>query len=171
MKTLRILAVPVVLAVWLSVGEGVRAQAPGKSSDPAAQEMTRLQGTWKAVGYQFSGQRRPKKVQGLTYVVSGSEATLRRHDKVEGQYRIKVDPAQRPHQIDQTTSDGKTYHGIYRLSDSTLTVCLPTEPGAPRPRQFATKAGDGHVLRSYRKVKEDTSGGTPGAPSRGVSGR
>jgi uncharacterized protein (TIGR03067 family) len=179
MKTLRILTVMVASAGWL-VGAGAWAQKSGDSSGPAAQELKRLQGTWKAVGSQFAGQSQGQaknknanknRLQGLTCIVSDDSLTIQRFENVEGRYTFSVDPTKTPHHIDQISSDGKTYHGIYRVTDTTLTICLPTDPTEPRPRQFATRAGDGHVLRIYKKVKGDLPANpsetpTPKAPGR-----
>ncbi len=159
MKTIKMLLLSAVSAGAL-VGASARA-LDDDTPDPAAQELMRLQGTWNAIGYQFAGKSRPKeKIQALKCVVNGNRVTHQRLGKVEGQFTFSVDPSKMPHQIDQT-SNGQTYHGIYRLTQNTFTVCLPTDPGAPRPDQFATKAGDGQVLRIYRKA-EDQPSASPG---------
>ncbi len=150
-------------------GTRAGAQTPKVDTpDPATREVMRLQGTWKAVGYQFAGQSQPKeKIQGLKCVVKGQQVVHERQGQAEAAFTFSVDPSERPHHMDQTTADGKTYHGIYRLTNDTLTICLPTDPGAPRPRQFATRAGDGHVLRIYKKVEA----GSPASPRSPAPGR
>lgn len=135
------------------------AQAPKVDTpDPATLEVMKLQGIWKAVGFQFAGESQPReKIQGLKCVVRGQQVVHERQGQEETAFTFSVDPSKMPHHMDQITADGKTYHGIYRLTNNTLTICLPTDPNAPRPRQFATKAGDGHVLRIYKKVEEPSS--------------
>jgi uncharacterized protein (TIGR03067 family) len=155
MKTLRSLLWGLGLAAAGLAGADASAQSKKVDTpSPATQELARLQGTWQAISYQFAGRRQPEEqIQHLTCVVAGNQAEHRNQEKVEGRFTLAVDPTRTPHHIDQTTPDGQTYRGIYRLSNDTLTICLPTDPTGARPRQFATEAGDGHVVRTYRKVE------------------
>jgi len=72
--------------------------------------------------------------------------------------KYKLDPAKKPKTIDVLPTDGldkdKTIEGIYEIKGEELTVCV-AKPGSPRPTEFASKAGSGHVLFVLKKAKPE----------------
>src|SRR5207237_157567 len=59
---------------------------------------------------------------------------------------------------------GETCQGIFALAGDELILCLGVV-GAPRPAEFATRAGSGHALEHLRRASKarpaNVSGGTP----------
>lgn len=124
-----------------------RAQAIGA-------EYKRFEGTWRFASILMGGQELPADLlkasrmvlKGDTFEVTDATATYR------GTYA--VDPLAQPRTIDIRFTEGPDagdhLQGIYQLEGDTYTVCLGL-PGKPRPTEFASKAGTGHVLEVLKR--------------------
>lgn len=63
-----------------------------------------------------------------------------------------IDPSKNPKWMDQTSSGGLVFKGIYELKENMLRVFLGA-PGGQRPMEFKTKEGENLWIRSYERVK------------------
>jgi uncharacterized protein (TIGR03067 family) len=131
------------------------------AGQPAARTgLPKLEGAWQAVSYALDGKTAPaedlKKIQ---LIIDGQGNTKA---QIEGKTfiasTIKTDPGKSPRTMDITFTEGpdkgKTSLGIYKVEGDVLTICRAA-PGQDRPAAFASRAGSGHTLMSYRRVKPD----------------
>ena len=116
-----------------------------------SEEMERLQGTWKQIGYERDGVTEPLDEQGWeprstfvgdTFFVTLADGTI----PIKGTY--KLDRTRNPKTVDWTDTigedAGKTLLAIYRLEEDRFTFCA-AYPGLERPTEFRTRPGQ--VLR------------------------
>ena len=123
------------------------------TSFPAAvaEEMKKLQGTWKQIAYERDGVTDPLDEQGWeprvtftgdTFVVTLADGSI----PIQGTY--KLDPTRDPKTIDWNDTigedAGKTLLAIYSLDGDMFVFCA-AYPGGERPTEFRTRPG--HVLR------------------------
>ena len=119
--------------------------------DAIAEEMKKLQGTWKQIAYERDGVTEPLDEQGWeprvtftgdTFVVTLADGSI----PIKGTY--KLDPTRDPKTIDwaDTVGEdaGKTLLAIYSLEGDRLVFCA-AYPGQERPTEFRTRPGQ--VLR------------------------
>jgi uncharacterized protein (TIGR03067 family) len=129
-----------------------------QSLNAIAEEMAKLQGTWKQIGYEREGVKEPiddeagwaprSTFVGDTFVVTLADGTI----PIRGTY--KLDPTQSPKTVDWTDTHGedagKTLLAIYRLDGDRFTFCA-AYPGQERPTVFST--GPGQVLRVHERER------------------
>jgi uncharacterized protein (TIGR03067 family) len=125
--------------------------------DAVKKEYDKFEGTWRMESFLMDGKPSPIKdfadfkmtLKGETFTTDGAEG------KSSGTY--KVDPTKKPKTLDIVFSSGPnggvTMLGIYELDGDTYKVCLPTAPGAERPKEMASKEGSGLVLEVFKRVK------------------
>ena len=119
--------------------------------DAIADEMEKLQGTWKQIAYQRDGVTEPLDEQGWQprviftgdrFVVTLADGSI----PIKGTY--KLDPTRDPKTIDWNDTigedAGKTLLAIYSLEGDRLVFCA-AYPGQERPTEFRTRPGQ--VLR------------------------
>jgi uncharacterized protein (TIGR03067 family) len=124
--------------------------------DAVTEEMKKLQGTWKQIGYERDGVTEPLDEQGWeprvtftgdAFVVTLADGSI----PIKGTY--KLDPTQQPKFVDWTDSigedAGKTLLAIYTLDGDRLVFCA-AYPGQDRPTEFRTRPGQ--VLRVSERV-------------------
>lgn len=119
---------------------GLQAQEKKKRDDKA-----RLQGTWQTVKGEEGGEDSPD-AREHKMVFKGGRFSLVKDGEVmlEGTYRL--DPTQKPKQIDLTITGGKaaddmkdkTALGIYDLKKDELRWCVCRPGDNERPREFST---------------------------------
>jgi len=117
-----------------------------------------LAGTWQAVTYALDGKKASdddmKKIK-LVIDADGT-ATAVRDGKTFIASSIAIDPLATPMTIDVTFTEGeqkgKTARGIYKVEDDVLTICRAA-PELARPTAFASDAGSGHTLMTYKRDK------------------
>ena len=129
-----------------------------EKKDDAKKDQEALQGTWRVVSVQDSGQAEPP--DGVILVFEKDNFTVKKGDQLLFKGTFKLDPSKRPKAIDMTVTQseerettGKELHGIYELTKDGLKWCTG-EPGeTDRPTEFATKEGAKHLLVSFQKEK------------------
>jgi uncharacterized protein (TIGR03067 family) len=145
-KTIRLAASVVIVAA----GAAAVAASPGRDAD-------RLQGHWEMSALVVNGEKRPAEliksgkldVKGERYTVDlgGSVATM----------TVKLDETKTPKQIELTPTEGdqkgKPSLGIYKIEGDTFTMCRESVPNGKRPTAFASPAGAGQILVSWRRTK------------------
>ena len=122
-----------------------------------AEEMAKLQGTWKQIGYERDGVAEPldelgweprSTFVGDTFFVTLADGSI----PIRGRYAI--DPTRNPKTVDWTDTigedAGKTLLAIYRLEEDRFTFCA-AYPGLSRPTEFTTRTGQ--VLRVSQREK------------------
>ena len=125
--------------------------------DAIAEEMKKLQGTWKQIAYERDGVTEPLDEQGWeprvtftgdTFVVTLADGSI----PIKGTY--KLDPTRDPKTIDWNDTigedAGKTLLAIYSLEGDRLVFCA-AYPGLERPTELRTRPGQ--VLRVSQREK------------------
>jgi uncharacterized protein (TIGR03067 family) len=121
------------------------------------EEMEKLQGTWRQIGYERDGVPDLADEQGWEPRVTftGDRFEVRLADgtiAIRGTYTL--DPTQEPKTVDWTDTfgadAGKTFPAIYSLDGDQFTFCAAL-PGQERPTEFRTRTGQ--VLRIHQREK------------------
>jgi uncharacterized protein (TIGR03067 family) len=135
----------------------VSLMAVEEPKDAIKKEYDKFEGTWKMESFMMDGKPSPIKdfadfkmtLKGDTFTTEGAEG------KSSGTY--KIDPTKKPKTLDiifvNGALDGVTMLGVYELDGDTYKVCLPTAPGAERPKELASKEGSGLVLEVFKRIK------------------
>ncbi len=139
-----------VLAVMLGVVGGVRSDDPKKADQ--------FQGDWKVVSVTRDGKEDPT-WKGGSRVLEGHKFTLNPPEtskvaRVQGTF--EVDTSKSPAYFDMIPTSGRykdqRLKGIAKVEEDRLTICY-AEPGKPRPTDFESKPGSGHVLAVHKKAR------------------
>lgn len=109
--------------------------------DPA-DDLDKLQGTWKVVSLEREGKKKPEdEIKTFKVIIKEDKFILREGDK-DFEATLKLDPAKKPRSLDLLVKDGdklETIKGIYHLEGDDLKICAAGGPESERPRDFATK--------------------------------
>jgi uncharacterized protein (TIGR03067 family) len=129
---------------------------------PFAPHMTplleRLQGDWIPTSLVNDG--KPLADTLLRYgsrTMTGNETKVVFGGQVMVHARIRIDETQMPHAVDYLNigRGARTLtRGIMEVADGTVRFCM-APAGAPRPGEFASPAGSGHVLSEWRRSRVD----------------
>lgn len=129
--------------------------AQDEQQNAAEQELQRLQGDWRFDWLEVDGERRqPAEEQSrIPLVIRGKEM-----QHAENKVSFAIDATTDPKIMDVVVSDdaaaGRTFEGIYKLENDTLTICLNPSDGPPkRPVEFATKLDSQYVLLGFIRIK------------------
>ncbi len=115
-----------------------------------------LQGSWMVVSKERNGEKQEAPKMVLTFKGDKFEAVI--DGKAVESGTIKADASKKPKTYSVTiTGDfaekGNTYNGIFVVDGDTLKTCVNTNTGKEAPTEFATKAGTGHQLIVWKRVK------------------
>src|SRR5262245_28878345 len=123
--------------------------AEDPKDDLAKSEREKLAGTWKVTSAERDGQPDKVSLNALTTVKADGKLHVKFADSTTGEGTFKLDPTKKPKAIDYTLdygpNKGKLHEGIYVLEGDTLKICR-SDPGKPRPKEFATKTDSGQML-------------------------
>jgi uncharacterized protein (TIGR03067 family) len=143
----------------LIVVAGLLVAADAKD-DAVKNETKKFQGTWVLVSGERDGEKvRDEDVKKSKITWTGNECvveTPHQSDKaIKGTARL--DPSKKPREMDWERSAGpgagKTFHAIYEfLDDDTYRICF-APPEKDRPTEFKTRAGTGHMLHVWKRMK------------------
>jgi len=119
-------------------------------------ELGRFEGSWRFDAVEFEGKEMPLDgFKGIRLVLKGDRFTMVEPAATYGGNYV-VDPTARPKTIDVTFTDGpekgNSCYGIYELDGDTYKVCIGLT-GKPRPTEFASTPGSGHVLEVLKREK------------------
>lgn len=125
------------------------------ANPPNREKLSPLQGEWLLVSSERSGQLLAQD-QLFNERLIVRDASFRRPQtapdgrELDGESGKFAFPDEPPNAIDMRMWEG-TAHGIYRLTNDELVLCV-TRNGGARPDSFLTKAGDDRVMNTYRRV-------------------
>jgi uncharacterized protein (TIGR03067 family) len=148
MKKIRIalmIALAAISSVWADENEAIK------------KDLALLQGEWSMVSGSADGQPMPEEMRKqMKRVCKGDETTTTMAGRPFIKAKISIDPSKKPKTIDYDMSDGvtkgKKQLGIYEVDGDTFKSCF-AKPGAERPTDFTSKAGDGHTLSVWKREK------------------
>ncbi len=133
--------------------------APRKA-DPAADELKKLEGTWRVIVTEVPG----SKIKPKTLVkFAGDKCTVIEPEmKMEIPTAVAIDPTKSPKWMDVTSvaKKGKggepdtkvTHRGIYEIDRDRMRAVFQNDPDAKRPTDFKAEDG-GTVMYTYERVK------------------
>jgi uncharacterized protein (TIGR03067 family) len=146
-----------VSVVLLFSGVTDTATAQPKKAQPAAEELQRLQGTWRVEAWEEGGKAvaaADLKKRGVFF--GGNIFVFRRDDKVFQAGSIQLDPGKSPRTINLSVREGEgkddVMLGIYALEGDTLKLCFDPQ-GQSRPADFKPEAKAGFTLITLKKPK------------------
>jgi len=133
---------------------GFLAVRPAAADDAVKAELDKLQGTWQLVSAETDGKAAPaEQLKKVRVVIKGSKHSVYFGDSaVAKEIPFSIDPSRKPKETTDMLPDGKQIKGIYELNGDTLKSCVAS-PGKERPTAFSAKAGSGHTLRVFKRVK------------------
>lgn len=141
----------VVIVLMAPLWAGADDKKPG--ADPKA-----LRGKWTVVSSEAGGKKLTKDqlLWQWTFTDDGKATLADRKTGKDSRYIYSVDASKEPHAIDivyqgpePALKDIKQL-GVYKIEDNRLTLCFNLPGVKERPKEFATQAGSGFLLRLER---------------------
>jgi uncharacterized protein (TIGR03067 family) len=132
--------------------------APKKSAPaaPAVGPATEFEGDWNMLAGVMDGKAMDASLlQWVKRVTRGNQTTVVAGPQTMLKVEFTFDPVPSPQTIDYRNlagaHKGKAQQGIYKFEGDVLTVCVAL-PGAARPREFESLAGDGRTLTVWKRA-------------------
>lgn len=164
MSNVHRLIVPILaLASWLAAGSRAPAQeAAVPEAAAAARDRALYAGRWKIVAIESDGEAKPGDAREVIVDNRADGSWTMTVDGLEvNRGESRIDPLADPPEIDIeiTAGDGKgkVLQGIYEVTETRRRLCFRGEQGW-RPREFRTQPGDGAVLVTFEKQRDDANG-------------
>lgn len=105
-------------------------------------------GSWQSERIEQNGKTTPNRA-GAKLVFTETELSISGRD-----HKYQINNQSKPITIDFTTPDQeKPFEGIIELKDGQLLVCYSSQTSNPRPTEFATQDGDGHILFVLKRAE------------------
>jgi len=141
---------PTLLLLTLALSPADAATPPPEA---AVEDASELQGEWEIETYHFGRNNFLRMCLGDGWVFAGTSARLvdSMHGGVFKPFRVRVDPARFPAEIDEEMGDGRRIPGIYRRTGDEL-IWPVAQTGNARPSSFERTSGVG--LWTLRRVKK-----------------
>src|SRR5437660_948888 len=98
-------------ALWVGparAAEGDKKLAQADAKKDAAEDMKKMEGTWKVAGNEFNGMKvsaEDVKKENLNITIKGNQYTMKSGDKVIARGTFTLDPAKKPKTLDVTTTE------------------------------------------------------------------
>jgi uncharacterized protein (TIGR03067 family) len=120
-------------------------------------DLAKFQGSWHFVSVITDGTPAPPdQIKSTVLTNDGTKFTFK-DPQSSGAGTFRTDATKEPRQMDITfgtgPDKGQTVYGIYRFEGTRVRVCLAL-PGKPRPTQFASPPGSGHILEVLEPIKK-----------------
>ncbi|MFT3879847.1 MAG: TIGR03067 domain-containing protein [Gemmatales bacterium] len=144
---------------WLTMILVFLASSTFAQDDATKEELKKLQGSWVRTLFSADGKTED---DGDRPADKAVYLDIKGNDFHGQKFTIDITKSPRHLDIIDVGPKGKqfTLPGIYELKGDVLKICLPfpfegkTEGLHKRPTEFATKAGENHVVEVYRRVKK-----------------
>jgi uncharacterized protein (TIGR03067 family) len=119
-------------------------------------DLEQFQGAWVRVSKELNGEKLQVTKTIITF--NGDKFETVTDGKAVESGTVKVDSSKKPKTYSATITGqfaekGDTYNGIYEVNGDRLTTCVNTNEGKEAPSEFASKAGTGHQLIVWKRVK------------------
>jgi uncharacterized protein (TIGR03067 family) len=149
------LATVVVAAMTLALGAG-RA-SPNDAPDESNSNV--LQGSWRGIAVEMSGQKPEGVAETLTLCFEGNSLTVLEHGDAGSSGTFRIDATKNPTTIDIVYSkdrnrDERRAWGLYKIEGETLTIITVEGEEADRPKDFACEKGKGYTMVTLRRMPE-----------------
>jgi uncharacterized protein (TIGR03067 family) len=150
MKTIRI-------AFLIALAAGIVSPAWTADDDAIKKDLALMQGEWSMISGTANGQPMPEQMRKqMKRICKRDETTTTIDGQIFIQAKITLDPSKKPKIIDYQMTGGFTKGekqlGIYEVDGETFKACFG-RPGAERPTDFSSKAGDGRTLSIWKREK------------------
>jgi uncharacterized protein (TIGR03067 family) len=135
---------------------GLLIAADGPQDDAAKKELKTFQGTWVLVSAERDGKKASDE-KAIRLVIMDTKYSLTQESSAVIGHRgaFLLDPAKKPKATDVTVTEGpekgKTFLGIYELSNDDYKVCF-APAGKERPTEFSSKSGN--LLQVWKREKK-----------------
>jgi uncharacterized protein (TIGR03067 family) len=128
-----------------------------EEGEAVKKDSAQLQGEWSMVSGTVDGQPMPDEMlKEMKRVCKGDEVTVSFGGQIMIKAKITIDPSKKPKTIDYEVVDGpnkgKKQLGIYELDGDTFKSCFAA-PGADRPMDYTSKAGEKRTSSVWKRVK------------------
>ena len=128
------------------------------AGDPPT-EMKKLEGEWTFTAAEKNGKKAPEEVFKLVMTISGNTMKLdvpgAKDNLAKREFTFTLEPTKNPKWIDliktKDPDKGEKGAGIYKLVGDELTICLPEDEGAERPKEFSAPEGSNIHLITLKK--------------------
>lgn len=133
-----------------------KSESPEHPNEFAGERVPELEGEWALVsGVRDGMPMEPMLVKSGRRKSVGGELVVTFGGQVFIKARYRVNTSRRPHEIDYYHTGGMMAGtqqlGIYELDGKRMKVIFAA-PGASRPSDFSTRAGDGRTLTEWKKL-------------------
>lgn len=146
------------LHLLMAVTAGLMITVDAQKNDPSQDDLDKLQGTWSLVSAVRDGKDVPDDEVRRTRLIIKGDTFAFPEDSTVGtgpSGTFKIDPSQTPKAIDATPASGphkgETWLGIYEIEGDLYKVGFAPS-GKPRPTQFVSEPGNGHLHSVWRRV-------------------
>jgi uncharacterized protein (TIGR03067 family) len=133
-----------------------RKRTSTKTTTAPSGPATEFEGEWRMVSGVSNGvPMEESTVQWVKRKTIGNETTIYAGPQVMAKMKFTADSSKSPKTIDYVntggSNKGKSQEGIYDLDGKLLKVCMAA-PGARRPKEFESKAGDGRMFTVWERT-------------------
>lgn len=131
------------------------------ADDDSAKELKRLDGVWIMIAGEKDGQKLPEEnIKQSKITWKGKDVTVETPHQSKEPIKatmLKIDPTKKPREMDWTRANGpdagKPMLAIYEfLGDDEYRIIF-APAGKDRPKEFSTKAGSGHMMHTWKRMK------------------
>jgi uncharacterized protein (TIGR03067 family) len=147
--------------LFFAAGALIAADKLENMTSEQIKDYERLTGTFTLVSGVVDGKEVPEDVRKETILVTDHDKfTVSTGDKAGTSERgtFKIDPTKTPKTADslqETGADkGKTMLGIYDIIDDNHKRACWAPPDKPRPNEFASEPGSGHILQLWERQRQ-----------------
>jgi uncharacterized protein (TIGR03067 family) len=131
-----------------------------RNADAIKKDYERLSGRWRLVSAIEDGKEVPAdEVKKTELITKGDTFTILGDSKLgtSPSGTFKIDPSKTPKTVDSLQgkgpNKGETILGIYEIIDDNNKRACWAPPGKPRPTDFTSKPGSGHLLQVWKRER------------------